>query len=55
MARYSEEGADYQENMDRLLKKHRTARKFVPPAMWTKAAATDPARRDLFRFHQRHR
>jgi 2-oxoglutarate ferredoxin oxidoreductase subunit alpha len=38
MARYSEEGADYQENMDRLLKKHRTARKFVPPAILTKAA-----------------
>src|ERR1700677_1605288 len=33
MARYSEEGPDYQENMDRLLKKHRTARKFIPPAI----------------------
>jgi 2-oxoglutarate/2-oxoacid ferredoxin oxidoreductase subunit alpha len=38
MARYSEEGPDYQENMDRLLKKHRTARKFIPPAIMTKAA-----------------
>ena len=38
MAKYSEEGADYQENMDRLLKKHRTARKFIPPAILTKAA-----------------
>jgi 2-oxoglutarate ferredoxin oxidoreductase subunit alpha len=38
MARYSEEGVDYQENMDRLLKKHRTARKFIPPAILTKAA-----------------
>jgi 2-oxoglutarate/2-oxoacid ferredoxin oxidoreductase subunit alpha len=38
MARYSEEGPDYQENMDRLLKKHRTARKFVPPAILTRAA-----------------
>ncbi len=37
MARYSEEGPDYQENMDRLLKKHRTARKFVPPAILTRA------------------
>jgi 2-oxoglutarate/2-oxoacid ferredoxin oxidoreductase subunit alpha len=31
MARYSEEGPDYQENMERLLKKHRTARSLVPP------------------------
>jgi 2-oxoglutarate ferredoxin oxidoreductase subunit alpha len=38
MARYSEEGPDYQENMDRLLKKHRTAAKLVPPAVLTKAA-----------------
>jgi 2-oxoglutarate/2-oxoacid ferredoxin oxidoreductase subunit alpha len=30
MARYSEEGPDYQENMERLLKKHRTARSLVP-------------------------
>src|SRR5580693_8016907 len=30
MARYSEEGADYEENMERLLKKHRTARTMVP-------------------------
>ena len=30
MARYSEEGADYQENMERLLKKHHTARTMVP-------------------------
>ncbi|HVC60742.1 MAG TPA: 2-oxoacid:acceptor oxidoreductase subunit alpha [Acetobacteraceae bacterium] len=30
MARYSEEGADYQENMERLLKKHHTARNLVP-------------------------
>jgi 2-oxoglutarate/2-oxoacid ferredoxin oxidoreductase subunit alpha len=37
MARYSEEGPDYQENMDRLLKKHRTAAKLLPPAILTKA------------------
>ena len=30
MAKYSEEGADYQENMERLLKKHHTARTMVP-------------------------
>jgi 2-oxoglutarate ferredoxin oxidoreductase subunit alpha len=39
MARYSEEGPDYQENMDRLLKKHRTARQFVPPAIVTDASS----------------
>jgi 2-oxoglutarate ferredoxin oxidoreductase subunit alpha len=37
MARYSEEGADYEENMERLLKKHRTARTLVPPAIERKA------------------
>jgi 2-oxoglutarate/2-oxoacid ferredoxin oxidoreductase subunit alpha len=30
MARYSEEGHDYQDNMERLLKKHHTARLLVP-------------------------
>jgi 2-oxoglutarate/2-oxoacid ferredoxin oxidoreductase subunit alpha len=39
MARYSEEGADYQENMERLLKKHLTARTLVPPAIERKADA----------------
>jgi 2-oxoglutarate/2-oxoacid ferredoxin oxidoreductase subunit alpha len=38
MARYSEEGPDYQENMERLLKKHRTARLLVPVAIERKAA-----------------
>jgi len=38
MARYSEEGADYQENMERLLKKHNTARALVPPAITRSAA-----------------
>lgn len=33
MARYSEEGPDYHENMERLLKKHHTARTLVPPAI----------------------
>ncbi len=37
MARYSEEGADYQQNMDRLLKKHRTAATLVPKAILTQA------------------
>ena len=38
MARYAEEGVDYQENMERLLKKHRTAATLVPKAIETKAA-----------------
>ncbi len=38
MARYSEEGADYQENMERLLRKHNTARSLVPVAIERKAA-----------------
>ena len=37
MARYSEEGHDYEENMERLLKKHDTARSFVPAAIERKA------------------
>ncbi len=42
MAKYSEEGPDYQENMERLLKKHRTARSLVPAAIERKA--DQPAR-----------
>jgi len=38
MARYSEEGVDYQENMERLLKKHHTARALVPPAIIRRAS-----------------
>jgi 2-oxoglutarate ferredoxin oxidoreductase subunit alpha len=37
MAKYSEEGDDYRENMERLLKKHRTARALVPAAVERKA------------------
>jgi len=33
MARYSEKGADYRDNMERLLRKHDTARSLVPPAI----------------------
>jgi 2-oxoglutarate ferredoxin oxidoreductase subunit alpha len=39
MAKYSEEGPDYQENMERLLKKHRTARSMVPAAIERPAKA----------------
>ena len=38
MARYPEEGPDYQENMERLLKKHHTARTLVPQAIEQKSA-----------------
>ena len=38
--------------MERLLKKHHTARTLVPPAIVRKADATDAAWRDLFRLHQ---
>jgi 2-oxoglutarate ferredoxin oxidoreductase subunit alpha len=48
MARYSEEGHDYQENMERLLKKHRTARALVPPAIERKAAK--PTKRGAIYF-----
>jgi 2-oxoglutarate ferredoxin oxidoreductase subunit alpha len=37
MAKYSEAGADYQENMERLLRKHHTARTLVPKAVLTPA------------------
>ena len=48
MARYSEEGADYQENMERLLKKHNTARNFVPPAIIRQGA--EPAKFGIIYF-----
>ena len=48
MARYSEEGADYQENMERLLKKHGTARSFVPPAIIRRGA--EPAKFGVIYF-----
>ena len=37
-AKYSEEGADYVDNMERLLAKFRTAKSLVPPPVLTKAA-----------------
>jgi 2-oxoglutarate/2-oxoacid ferredoxin oxidoreductase subunit alpha len=40
MARYSEEGVDYQDNMERLLKKHNTARSLVPTAITHNADQT---------------
>ena len=37
MAKYSDVGPDSQENMERLVKKHNTARSLVPPAVLRKA------------------
>jgi 2-oxoglutarate ferredoxin oxidoreductase subunit alpha len=37
-ARYSEAGSDYQDNMERLLKKHHTARTLVPAPVTRRAA-----------------
>ena len=37
MARYSEEGPDYQENMERLLRKHDTAKALVPAPVLRRA------------------
>ncbi len=48
MARYTEEGPAYQDNMERLLKKHRTARTLVPPAIERQAAV--PTRRGAIYF-----
>ncbi|MFL5256556.1 MAG: 2-oxoacid:acceptor oxidoreductase subunit alpha [Rhodopila sp.] len=42
MARYSEKGADYRDNMERLLKKHDTARSLVPPAISHKSETPTP-------------
>jgi 2-oxoglutarate ferredoxin oxidoreductase subunit alpha len=42
MARYSEEGVDYRDNMERLLKKHDTARSLVPPAICHRSETPTP-------------
>src|SRR4051794_7137715 len=42
MARYSEEGVDYRDNMERLLKKHDTARSLVPPAICHRSGTPTP-------------
>jgi 2-oxoglutarate ferredoxin oxidoreductase subunit alpha len=48
MARYSEEGPDYIENMERLLKKFGTAKKLVPPAV--AKAARQPTRHGVLYY-----
>jgi 2-oxoglutarate ferredoxin oxidoreductase subunit alpha len=48
MARYTEEGPAYQDNMERLLKKHRTASTLVPPAIERQASV--PTRRGAIYF-----
>src|SRR4029079_1664545 len=42
MAKYSEEGVDYRDNMERLLKKHDTARSLVPPAVCHRSETPTP-------------
>ena len=49
-ARYSEEGHDYVDNMQRLLRKFETAKRLVPRPIKREARGADPVRRDLFRL-----
>ncbi|PPQ26276.1 2-oxoacid:acceptor oxidoreductase subunit alpha [Rhodopila globiformis] len=42
MARYSEEGVDYRDNMERLLRKHNTARSLVPSAVCRQSETPTP-------------
>ena len=49
-ARYSEEGPDYVDNMQRLLHKFETAKRLVPPPIKRAARRADPLWRDLFRL-----
>ncbi len=51
-ARYTEEGAAYQDNMERLLKKFDTAKQIVPHPDPPRCRAAYPARRDLLRLDQ---
>ena len=49
-ARYTEEGAAYVDNMQRLLRKFETAKDLVPRPLQANAAEADALRRDLFRL-----
>ena len=49
-ARYTEEGAAYVDNMQRLLRKFETAKDLVPRPLQANAAEADQIRRDLFRL-----
>ena len=49
-ARYSEEGPDYVDNMQRLLHKFETAKRLVPAPVKRTAARGHPLWRDLFRL-----
>ena len=50
IAKYSEEGAVYQDNMQRLLRKFETAKILVPAPVDHAGQGKDPLRRDLFRL-----
>ena len=49
-ARYTEEGAAYADNMQRLLRKFETAKDLVPRPLLANAEQADQIRRDLFRL-----
>ena len=49
-ARYTEEGGPYVDNMQRLLRKFETAKRYVPRPIKRDAQGADQVRRDLFRL-----
>ena len=49
-ARYTEEGGPYVDNMQRLLRKFETAKRYVPRPIKRDAREATKYRRDLFRF-----
>ena len=49
-ARYTEEGAPYADNMQRLLRKFETAKDLVPRPLQRQCRQADEIRRDLFRL-----
>ena len=52
-ARYTEEGAPYVDNMERLLRKFETARGLLPPPARAQGRAADAHRRDPLRLDRR--
>ena len=54
-ARYSEEGADYVDNMQRLLRKFETAKRLVPAPVEDRRRRADALRRHLLRLDARRR
>ena len=54
-AKYTEDGAAYVDNMERLLRKFETAKQIVPRPIERRAAAADAHRRALLRQLPRRR